>query len=207
MSRCRQDLAWIRLCRIRPRLSMEWLSGSLQGETLPHTARRACDGRSPALRLRAAGKMDREGRTDEAPSVRAERTVMVPPCRSTISFVTQRPSPVPDVLLGGEERLKDALHVFGGNAGPVVFDHDAESVAHPRSRIHRRKRMVPLGGHCIHGIRNQVGDDLLQLAGHADMRGIRRIRARCGYSWSPACWGRALRPNRPRAQRQSARPR
>ncbi len=91
-------------------------------------------------------------------------TSRVPPWRSTISRETQRPSPVPDVLLGRKERLEDALLVFVRDAGSVVLDRD-------RWTVRSASLFDAMQGHddCasdgdrVGGIGNEIGEDLLEL--------------------------------------------
>jgi hypothetical protein len=47
------------------------------------------------------------------------------------------------ILLGGEERLEDALVVLGGNSRPVIFNHHLDRVAAGSSMQRRRTVMVP----------------------------------------------------------------
>ena len=65
---------------------------------------------------------------------------------------------------GRKERMEDAVHVFRINSGPGVFHHDQHAVGFADHRF-QPQRPGAIGDciHCFNSIRDQIGDNLLQL--------------------------------------------
>src|SRR5215469_579164 len=68
-----------------------------------------------------------------------------------------------DVFLGGEERLKDTLDIFGGNAGTVIFNDQSDIASGDVVRPIQTDPDLPSWIDGIDGVRKQIRENLFQL--------------------------------------------
>jgi hypothetical protein len=74
------------------------------------------------------------------------------------------------VFLCGEERLEDAVGVFGSYAGAVVFDGYFEAEAGREIDATRSNADAAGGIYGVDGVGYEVGDDLFELVGDGSER-------------------------------------